>query len=706
MTERDTPDSWPPTGAREPDPNKRLSRTEQFGETQAFGVPATGSTSKSVKRRKKTNPLSPADRLRQSEASRREGLPINSHSEENSQLSKITAKLPRWMKSWVLWSVMLTLIPGSIGFLAMAMLLKLPSAPNCPAIFWPLASASVRLHCAQLAASKQTVNDLLQAIALVKQLPSDHPLRGEIDRFLEQWSRDILQLADQSFQSGELEEAIATARLIPEGMANGQLVDEQITKWQSIWSKAEGIYQEARKELGERHWQSAFMLSARLLRVDNKFWSGTKYDQLNRLIASAREDGDKLGKAESLADSGVVNNLLEAIKLAESIGQESSLHQKAQELIPVFGRKMLDLAQSKMKRRDADAALEIARQIPEITKLQPEIDDFIALSEAQRSAWIGSISGLEEAISQAQQINASRAVYDQAQQLIARWQLEIEAVSRLDKARTLASLGTVNDLTAAIAEAQVIPASNPRASEARQDVGRWRSQVETIEDQPYLDRAQQIALLEDVNSLQAAIAEASQIRNGRALYPEAKKQIRTWTGKIQRIQDQPYLDQARALAESGDLPAAINTAQQLASSGRALSGEAQGAIDDWQRQIRGKENWKKAREVALAGTPQALVEAIQLADRVSVRSILRMDVNIAIDQWSQQLLELARSQSESDITKAIEIAKSIPRGNATYREAQAQIRTWREFLNPQPVPEAAPEPEPQESQPSPTSTEQ
>lgn len=694
MTERDTPDSWSPAGASEPDPKKRLSRTEQFGETEVFGVPATGSTSKSVKRRKKTNTVRVA--------SPRQGSLINTHSEETSKLSNITARLPRWMKSWVLWSLVLTLIPGSIGFLAMGMLLKLPSAPNCPAIFWPLASASVRLHCAQLAASKQTVNDLLQAIALVKQLPPNHPLRGEIDRFLAQWSRDILQLADQSFQAGELEEATATARLIPEGMANGKLVDEQISKWQSIWSKAEGIYQEAQKELGERRWQSAFMLSAKLLRVDNKFWSGTKYDQLNRLIASAREDGDKLGKAENLADSGEVNNLLEAIKLAESIGQESSLHQKAQELIPVFGRKMLDLAQSKMKRRDADAALEIARQIPEITKLRTEIDDFIALGEAQRSAWIGSISGLEEAISQAQQINASRAVYDQAQQLIARWQLEIEAVSRLDKARTLASLGTVNDLTAAIAEAQVIPASNPRASEARQDVGRWRSQVETIEDQPYLDRAQQIALLEDVNSLQAAIAEASQIRNGRALYPAARKQIRTWTAKIQRIQDQPYLDQARALADSGDLSAAINTAQQLASSGRALAGEAQGAIDDWQGQIRGKENWKKAREVALAATPEALVEAIQLADRVSVRSILRMDVNIAIDQWSQQLLQIARSQSESDITKAIEIARSIPRGNATYREAQAQIRTWREFLNPQPEP--APEPAPQEAQPLPTTT--
>lgn len=683
MTERDTPDSWPPARSRESDPKTNLSRTPQVGETQATGVLTSSSTSKPMKRRKKNNA---------------KGSPIDSHSEETAKPQKFLGKLPRWMKSWVLWLVLLMLIPGGTGFLAMAMLLKLPSAPNCPAIFWPLASASVRLHCAQLAASKQTVKDLLQAIALVKQLPENHPLRGEIDRSIEQWSRDILQLADQSFQSGKLEEAIATARQIPQGISTGQLIDEQITKWQTIWSKAENIYQESQKELQERHWQSAFMLSAKLLRVDNKYWSSTQYEKLNRLISAAREDGDKLDKAEDLASSGVVNNLLEAIKLAESIGQESYLHQKAQESISLFGRKMLELAQSKMDKRDADAALDIARQIPEITKLQPEIDDFIALSEAQRSAWIGSVSSLEDAIAQAQKIDTSRSTYDKAQQLIARWQLEIEDVSRLEKARNLAGQGTVNDLTAAIAEAQRIPASNPRAQEARQESSRWRAQVEAIEDQPYLDRAEQIALLEDINSLQAAIAEASQIRNGRALYPEARKLIRSWTAKIQRIQDQPYLDQARTLADSGDLPAAINTAQQVASSGRALAGEAQTAIDDWQGQIRGQETWKQAREVAIAGTPQALLEAMQLADRVSKRSVLRLDVNVAIDQWSQQLLEIARSQGQADISKGIEIARSIPRNTSAYGDAQEQIRAWQQFLRPQP------EPTPQESSPSPTST--
>jgi len=59
------------------------------------------------------------------------------------------------------------------------------------------------------------------------------------------------------------------------------------------------------------------------------------------------------------------------------------------------------------------------------------------------------------------------------------------------------------------------------------------------------------------------------------------KKISNWTWKIQRIEDQPYLDQARLL-RCGDLPAAIAAARQI-RSGRALS-MRQAAINDWESQ--------------------------------------------------------------------------------------------------------------------------
>lgn len=600
---------------------------------------------------------------------------------QNSEDKRVTLKWRKWSKNWVLWTALGGLISGSMGFIAVAMLLKLPSSPNCPAIFWPMASASVRLHCAQVAANKQTVDDLLEAIALVKALPNNHPLRQEINRFLEQWSLEILNLGESAFQAGKLESAITIARQIPQDVAD-QSVEKQIERWQSLWSEAEAIYQSAEAQLPGQHWHQAFMNAVRLLNVGNEYWATTKYEELKDRIETARADAGKLAKAQDLAKTGRVADLLAAIKLVESIGSNSYIYQDAQDAIPEFGQKMLDLAQAALERRDASEAVAIAEQIPESTNLQAEAKDFITLAEAWQSAWIGSIPSLEAAIAIAQKIPTDRPLYNKAQELITTWQLEIEDVAHLDRARDLAQQGTVTDLTAAITEAQLVADTNPRSSEAKQQVNRWRRQVETIEDQPILDRAENLAILEDATSLQAAIDEASQIGSDRALYREAQSKIWNWTRKIQRFQDQPYLDQARMLASSGNLTSAIAAAQRI-QPGRALSGEAQAAINDWRGQIQARLNWQESRQVALQGTPAALGQAIRLADRVPTTSPLRLDVNIAIAQWSQQMLNTARSRGEYDIPGGIAIAKQIPRGTDAYKAAQEQITIWQKFLNPE-----------------------
>lgn len=656
-------------------------------------------------------------------------------------------RLRRWSKNWLFWAALGGLVSGGMAFISVALLLKLPSLPNCPAIFWPMASASVRLYCAQVAANKQTVKDLLEAIALVQALPLDHPLRPEINRYLQEWSLDVLDLADEAFQAGKLQEAIATARKIPQTVPAYKLVEERIDNWQTIWSQAENIYREAEAEIRQQHWHQAYMVAVRLLNVGNNYWATTKYQELNNSIETARLDANKLAKAQSLAKAGGVDNLLAAIKLLETIGANSYIYQDAQEALPDFGRKMLDLAQQALDQKDADQAIAIARQVPASTSLQAEAQDLETIANAWRDAWMDTVQGLKDAIAQAQSIASDRPLYDKAQELVSRWQLEIEDVGHLERARELAQAGTVKDLNAAITEAKLIPNGNPRASEAAGLIERWGNQVETIEDrpyldragrlassgdtnslqeaineanhigsdralyqeaqgkirnwtiqiqriqdQPYLDRAEQLASSGDVDSLQAAVNEANQIALGRALYRQAQSRIRNWTYEIQRIQDQPYLDEARSLASSGNLPAAIATAQRI-QPGRALSNQARAAVNDWQGQIQARQNWQQARLVALQGTPDALVQAIRLADRVPVTSPLRIDVNAAINQWSQQMLSIAQSRGESDIPGGIAIARQIPRNTDAYQAAQQQIQIWQRFLNPNPNPQTGTTPE-------------
>ena len=139
--------------------------------------------------------------------------------------------------TWKVWAALFVVVFGGVGFLATWQLFNMQKSPNCPKIFWPVASASLRLYCAQLSADSRTVAGLLEAIALVEALPEDHPLRSQVNQQVEEWARDILNLAEKDYQAGNLEQAIAKARQIPNNMAVAAIIEERIAKWQGTWTE-------------------------------------------------------------------------------------------------------------------------------------------------------------------------------------------------------------------------------------------------------------------------------------------------------------------------------------------------------------------------------------------------------------------------------------------------------------------------------------
>jgi hypothetical protein len=588
-----------------------------------------------------------------------------------------------WLRKWQLWLTLGIVVCTGSGALALALLLHLPALPNCPAIFWPFASASMRMQCAQIAASKQTAQDLLEAIKLVDSLPSDHPLRAEADRLVELWSTDVLNLAEETFHNGKLPEAIAAARQIPAKAAAAKLVAARVQRWEKVWSQAEVWYQKAEAALRKMDWREAFSFAVRLTDVDNRYWQTTKYEELSAKITQTREDGNKLGRAERLADSGGSKGLLDAIKLAQSISPDSLLFERAQKLLPKFANQLIDLAEARLNSRDLAGTLAILDQLPDVGTVKEQAKDLTVLANAQSQVWKDSISSMEEAIAQAQRIGRDRPMFAKAQRMIAQWQLEIEALSQLEKARVLAQGGTMADLTAAIAQASQISSSNPRWRQVNQEVSGWTKQVQSSEDRPILDQAMTLAASGDVNALQAAITVARNIGPGRALSSEAQAKIADWTGQIQRYEDQPTVDRARALAGVGDLNGAIATAQSI-GAGRSLSAEAQADIRTWQKQIQSQavrgaaqQSLESARSAANSASADGLIRAIQLAGQVPTVSDLRTEAEGAIAEWSNQLLAMADSQANYDLPGAIRLAQRIPAGTAAYTQAQQRLATWQ-----------------------------
>ena len=615
---------------------------------------------------------------------------------ENSQPPGPQKLWRSWSNKWQFWLAVSLLVSLGMGFVAIASLLNLTSQSNCSKIFWPTASANDRFFCAQEAASKRTADDLLLAIELVNALPQNHPLRPRINGQIARWSEDMLRLGNASFQEGKLQEAIAIANKVPQNVPAYATVEKQIEKWQSIWSDAEKIYRTAEDHLRKEEWTLAFRQATLLLDLGNTFWESTKYEELTKLIQATRTEGNKLVKARNTASEGGLDNLVTGIKLAQGIDQNSYLYQAANKAIAEFSKKILEIAQKRLQSGDWQEAIAIANKIPDTANLTEQVQDFNELANATSQALTGSVEGFSKAIEIAQKLKSGRPLYKQAQNLVGRWQQEMADVKVLDLASRLAAPGGVNDLRAAIAQLQTVPESNPRASEARSQISTLSRQIELMEDSPYLQRANDLASTGDPNALEAAVAQASRIARGRALYVEAQTKIQAWIERRQRLVDQPFLDRAQQLAASGNVAGAIEMARRI-RSGRVLYQEAQSNIRAWEAQFEGEQGLQNARQAARAGTAEALQTAIALAIQVPESSSLRWQASEAIDEWSQRILALGVEQSSSDVAGAIATLKKIPSGTRAFEQARSQIEVWEESLKPSEA--ESPPPDPPETEP-------
>ena len=136
-------------------------------------------------------------------------------------------------------------------------------------------------------------------------------------------------------------------------------------------------------------------------------------------------------------------------------------------------------------------------------------------------------------------------------------------------------------------------------------------------------------------------------------------------GRLLGINGQSQSDSRTGAVEYVAIP--INTYVKLAS----------GTLSP----IQARDNWEQAKAIAQRGTASSLLQAIRIARRIPRTSVLRNDAYPAIEQWSRQILDIARFQGNSVIVRAIETAKLVPRGTAAYYSARAQIREWQRLLN-------------------------
>jgi len=704
--------------------------------------------------------------------------------------------LSEWL-GWHIWAILGIGLTGGLGLYAFEQLVRLPSLPECESTIWMFAPASKRLYCGQSYADRGTPGGLLAAIDLVNVLDSDHPLRDEADKQIAEWTTEILDLGEAEFQAGNFEEALQIADRIPKGLNSQRLVEARKITWQELWNKATIIVDRVRDLTIDAKWQQAEFLAAKLANLRNEYWSKERYETTLTEIRAAKDEYERLGFARAAVSAKAsTEQLLDALQKALSIEPGSLFYERAQELAVQASEMLVVRGQQAAGREDWSAVLEIARAIPRRMGLEDHRQDFKDLGRAGLHAKRGTIPALEAAIDVISGLGRERPLHDLAQQAIARWEIEVQDIRHLTIARNQAGTNRLEDLRAAVAEAGNIVRGNPRYQEAQQEIWRWTARIQTIEDRPILGRARQqaqggtiaswqqaiatanqiaprrtlheeaqelvrqwrinIQRAEDTpileraralsrgnrlreaiatanqfgrgrilhseaqglvrqwgeaiqraedqpilararnllqsNRLREAIATANQIAPGRILHPQAQGLVRQWSDAIQRAEDQPILDRAWALAQSDRLEEAIATASQVAP-GRVLHSQAQGLVNRWRVEVQAARDIERAYQVAASGSPWALAQAIQFADKVPANTPYSNRSRQAIEDWSRQIFELARQESATDLSAAIQIANLVPSNSQIHQSARQQVAAWQNLLNP-PAPTAAPVPTP------------
>lgn len=494
----------------------------------------------------------------------------------------------RWL--WLGLIVSCTL--GSVAVLAFVWMALLPPETDCQTIS-ARSPDRQQLSCAQWAAQSQELSQLVAGLKLVEQWTPEHPLYYEAQQSMAQWSEAVLDLAHHKAAEQDLQGAIAIAVQIPPSSPTYPQATAAIAQWETQRHVGEAIYEKAQTALKNQDWDQVSEQILALSALDDPYWNTQQVNVLSQQLITEKQARRTLEQAQKWAQMGNPEQLSTAVTAVSQIDPKSYASADAQAFFDQWGEALLTLGLQKWQAGQLDQAIALAKRVSLNPALSEEAQNLLQLSQARKLAFASGgnwqvtpthIWNLMEAIAAVRQIQPQSQFYQAAQTSLASWEVQLANLNQLQLAQLVAGLGQPQLLKAAIAQAQTIAPNHPRRLQAQTLIAHWQHELERLEDQPILARAQQWAATGEIESLRAAIAEASQIVLGRALRDEAQALIYSWHRQIQVLEDQSLLRLARSRASQGNLQHAIQTANRIRPD-RALYAQAQTAIRDWQTEL-------------------------------------------------------------------------------------------------------------------------
>ena len=582
--------------------------------------------------------------------------------------------------SWQIWAVLLIIFSGAIGFTSTLIFLDPTITPKCTRFFLPVASISIKIYCAQIEAKKNTLEGFLRAISLIQIFPEKHSLHSEIKYNIKKWTIAILDIAEEKFQQGQLQQAINIAQKIPTNSDTYDIVTQRIKKWNNSWNEGEKILVRVESQLHNFSWNLAFREVLMLLDLPNKYWATTGYNDAIKKIRLAKKESGQLDNAFILLNRGGVDNWLTTINDSQKINFDSYAYRKAQSLIQDAESKISNHINELIENKNWSTLLEVINKVSDKNIFTDKVEDWHVLAKAGLDANKGTVESLKLAILTLKVIDSNSSLYQKSNNLVDMWELDMKYIVHLQKSRKLALQGTIKDLRTAVQLIELIPPNNSHYQEAKKEIDKWNNLIQIAEDKPILDKAKNLAEGGNILDLKRAINEVNSIGSKRALSTQAKEKAYQWYIDIQRKEDQLILNQAIILGNTKNYELAILVAKKITSD-RPLYGKIQNDIKKWQIEVKAKKDLKKAYLVAQSQTPQSLVSAISIVQNIPPSTDVSPQTKKSLKRWSFQILSMAQKLADRSLfNEAIQLAKIIPEKSPAYNSAKTRILTWNNLL--------------------------
>ncbi|MGC9503238.1 hypothetical protein [Baaleninema sp.] len=533
-----------------------------------------------------------------------------------------------------------------VGFSSTAMgalvwLFSMPPVPDCKSVS-TLAPDRERLYCAQQAAQSGRLADLEAAIDLVESWPDDHPLQRQGTKFVEQWSRQLLDMARRAALRGELDVALGLLERIPKDSPTYPEVQNTIQRWDRGWEQGQHIYNLASEALKNQNWSEAEYQAERLLGIGDDYWSEQRFDELMAQIAAEKEGRRKLKQAREAVQWDTPAEAEAALKLINTIDADTYARADARADIEQWSQKVLEVAVTEQQSGNFQRALETAEIIPAEASGYARAQEVAVLAQSGvltsetsnplAKPVSSQILTLLEAEALSESLPPSHPLYEIARQQQPEWEDHLEDLFQLQAASAIAAVGQPWTLDVALAQAEAIEGDRPRRVHAQSLVAYWRKEMERVADRPILRRAERLEELGTIEALKAAIDQAEQIALGRAERPEAQALIARSRTRIAMLEDQPVLDEAEKLAEDNKFAEAVELAQQIGEE-RPLYEKARDAIDRWREEWRLYEDRPILDEAIEYAEEGKLTDAIATAAEIGTDSPIYYEAQGKIGEW-------------------------------------------------------------------------